>query len=577
MSWILGFSGASLSPTLRERLVALHPPALRVVKDATCYLAAGGLPETCCAGPLAQDAGAWAVVGLGIRLHDDHCTFLDTADWQALLSRQQPDVHALNGHFVAVRYQHGRLDCFTDPMGTRSLYFTEVGEERGLVFSTRLDWLARLRGDANIDFSVFGSHWLSFNQWSNRSLVEDIVRVGPGTHFTINAPGFSLSETPWLPDINESDRDGSRFTRVLSALTHPRSHNGREISLSLSGGMDSRLVLAMRSDVDLIRTHTFGPEDLPDATVARRMAHGEGVEHLALHTSIPDADTCLTMLYEHMAATQAISPASAVVGLSHFPALHAQGFTIIDGGMGEITRRKFLDRLLLFNRRALQKSNIAAMLPYLRFHGPDFFSAETKQVMEQGFLEEVASLWFSLPAPQTMGEENFLDLIRVRTVLPNFYGYEQSRLDGVIQNYMPFAQPALLRAVFLLPLTLRRKGRLVRQLIRSRQPSLTRYPLVKGGLTHPFGLPALPAAAWTKLRTRMGHGYTNPTRRDFLEKLKTFTLDAVHSQDVRTYAGYDAARLAHKVEGYYAGQTEYAATVDWWLAFEMWRRTLREG
>ena len=574
MSWILGFTGASLSPSLRERLVALHPPALRVAEEPSCYLAAGGLPETCHAGTLAQDAGAWAVAGLGIRLHEDHCTFLDTADWQARLTQQQPDVHALNGHFVAVRYQHGRLNGFTDPMGTRSLYFMDIEQESGWAFSTRLDWLARLLGEVAIDFSVFGSHWLSFNQWSSKSLVQGIERLGPGGQVSFTSNGLECTEKPWLPAIDEPDYEGSGFEQVLSALIHPYRNNGRTISISLSGGMDSRLVLAMRREK--VHTHTFGPDDLPDAHVARRMALGEGVQHLALHTPIPDVDTCLAMLHDHMAATQAISPASAVVGLSHFPTLHAKGFTLIDGGMGEITRRKFLDRLLLFNRKALLAGDIDVILPYLRFHGPDFFSPETKQAMEQGFHEEVATLWQAMPAPQSIGVENFLDLLRVRTVLPNFYGYEQNRLDSVIQNYMPFAQPALLRAVFQLPLSLRRKGRLVRRLIRTRQASLTRYPLVKGGLTHPFWLPALPAAAWTKLRTRLGHGYTNPTRRDFLETVKAFALDAVHSQEVRTYAGYDTPRLTEIVEGYYAGKTEHAATVDWWLAFEMWRRTLRE-
>ncbi|HMB89322.1 MAG TPA: asparagine synthase-related protein, partial [Rhodothermales bacterium] len=537
MSWILGFAGTSLSPSLRERLVALHPLAMRVAEEATYYLAAGGLPETCHAGALPKEAGTWAVVGLGIRLHDDHCTFLDTAAWQARLSRQPPDLDSLNGHFAAVRYQHGRLDCFTDPMGTRTLYFVQLDD--GVAFSTRLDWLARLRGEAAINFGVFGSHWLSFNQWSSESLVKGVQRLGPGGHATLTERGLDLTETPWLPDIDESDCDGSQFAQMLSVLVHPHCNNGRTVSLSLSGGMDSRLVLAMRREATPVRTHTFGPDALPDAHVARRIADGEGLQHQALHAPVPDADTCLSLLRHHMAATQAISPASAVVGLSHFPTLRAKGFIIIDGGMGEITRRKFLDRLLLFNRKALQAGDVDAILPYLRFHGPDFFSSETKRAMDQGFREEVASMWQAMPSPQTIGDENFLDLLRVRTVLPNFYGYEQNRLDGVIQNYMPFAQPALLRAVFQVPLSLRRKGRLVRQLIRTHHAALARYPLVKGGLTHPFWLPAFPAAVWTKLHTRMGHGYTNPTRRDFLETVKPFVLDAVHLQEVRAYAGYD--------------------------------------
>ena len=139
---------------------------------------------------------------------------------------------------------------------------------------------------------------------------------------------------------------------------------------------------------------------------------------------------------------------------------------------------------------------------------------------------------------------------------------------------MPFAQPSLLRALFQMPLSLRRNGRLFRRLIRSQRASLARYPLVKGGVAYPFQLPTAPAYLWTKLKTRLGQGYTDTVRLRFLETLKPFALDAVHSQAVRTYPAYDHARLARLVEEFYQGRSDLASEVDWWLAFEMWRRTL---
>ena len=195
-------------------------------------------------------------------------------------------------------------------------------------------------------------------------------------------------------------------------------------------------------------------------------------------------------------------------------------------------------------------------------------------MMEQGAQQQIAAAWEALPNPRTLGAENFLDVLGVRTRLPNFFGFEQNRLDGVIPNYMPFAQPSLLRALFQVPLALRRNGRLFRHLIRSQRASLAGYPLVKGGVSYPFRLPTAPAYAWTKLKTRLGQGYTDPLRLRFLETLKPFALDAVHAQAARTYPAYDHARLTRLVEAFYDGRTDLAVQVDWWLAFEMWRRVL---
>ncbi|MDH3193959.1 MAG: hypothetical protein OEM40_06545, partial [Acidimicrobiia bacterium] len=170
--------------------------------------------------------------------------------------------------------------------------------------------------------------------------------------------------------------------------------------------------------------------------------------------------------------------------------------------------------------------------------------------------------------------ENFLDLVGVRTRLPNFFGFEQNRLDGLIQNYMPLAQPSLLAAVFRLPLSLRRNGRLVRRIVRSRNPRLTHYPLVKGGVTYPYRLPTVPAFAWTALKSRAGRGYVDLRRLKFLNVVKPFVLDTIYSQDVLESSLYDVSRLRRRIECFFGGRTEFASEVDWWLAFEMWRQSL---
>ncbi len=574
MSWILGFNGTSLSPALREKLVALHDDPLRRGESRTHYVAMGGLPETCHVGVLPGDPeGAWVVVGLGIQRHDDHCSFLDADAWGALLNQPTPDLAGLDGHFVALRWRADRVEAFTDALGVRALYLTSLPD--GIAFSTRLDWLAALRGGVTIRFEAFGAHWLTFNQLSTTCLARDVRRLGPGGHALCTGQHLDVTEHPWTPEITEADCQGEAFARTLSALVHPWIPERRALTLGLSGGLDSRLLLAFRlQDTPIVQTHVFGPDDHPDVQLARRLAHQEGLRQNHFDEPIPDVDTCLALLRSQVAQTQAVSAASSVLGLRYYGDLHARRLVMIDGGLGEAARRQFMNRLLRQGRVALRSGDPADNLPYLRVPRAEVFNQETLATMERGAQQQIAALWQALPDPHAIGEENFLDLLGVQTRLPNFFGFEQNRLDGVIQNYMPFAQPSLLRALFQTPLSLRRNGRLFRRLIRSRRASLARYPLVKGGVTYPFRLPTAPAYVWTKLKTRLGHGFTDTTRLRFLETVKPFALDTVHSQATRAYAAYDHARLTRLVEGFYQGRSDLASEVDWWLAFEMWRRTL---
>ncbi len=157
MSWVFGFTGTSLSPALRERLVALHDAPLHRAESPTLYVRAGGLRETCFGGRLPEEPdGGWLVVGLGIERHEKHCTFLDAAAWQQRLAQPTPDFGGLDGHFVALRWRPGRVEAFTDVLGTRTLYLAEL--PGGTAFSTRLDWLAALCG-GEIDFEAFGTHY----------------------------------------------------------------------------------------------------------------------------------------------------------------------------------------------------------------------------------------------------------------------------------------------------------------------------------------------------------------------------------------------------------------------------------
>jgi hypothetical protein len=554
---------------MRQVLDAVHDEPLSVVVRDDLYVAVGGLPESCQHGATDDGAGGWAAVGLGIRALDSGCEFVKGAEWAQRLTAGEPEIDDLDGHFVAARWDPSGITLLVDVLGVRTLFYAEL--DSGLLFSTRLDWVARVTGGGDLDLESFGGHWLLFNQMSSRCLLRRVDRLGAGGRLRRTKDGHvTCRHRHWLPSIEIEDPEGEVFARDLAAFVRPRMETRRRVSLGLSGGLDSRVLLALAPSTET-GTHVFGPAGHPDVRIARRIARSEGYHQIHIDRATPSPDQCIDSLRQQVVHTQVVSPASSVLGLSHYGELHARGVLMIDGGFGELSRRQYMNRLLHHGREALLAKDVRSVVAHLGFDRAAVFDRDITRQMREGAIAQTDDLLTSLPRPEGVGLDNLVDLIGVRTRLPNFFGFEQNRLDGLIQSYMPFAQPSVLASIFRLPVPLRRNGTLVRRLVR-KTSNLTRYPLVKSGTTYPFWLSTVPAHLWTNLKRRAGLAYVDPRQASFLEAVRPFVMDTIQSANVRESALYDSVVLSSLVEGYYSGRTELASAVDWWLAFEVWRQ-----
>jgi len=573
MSWLFGFIGPHLSPESASRFQALHPEPRFAFHAPATYFAVGGLPETCWHGTFSNQRpnAGWAVTGIGLERSEQNCRLLNGADWQQILSAASPPLKKLDGHFVAVRWKSETVECFTDQLGLRTLFLTAL--DGGTVFSTRLDWMAKLRRQNEVDFAACGSSWLTFNQIGYEAFLKNIRRLGPNGVVSLSPASVQFHHAPWTPD---SVHDGQDFVEILEAFLNPLTSEG-VISLGLSGGLDSRTLLALLASQKRAKfsLHVFGIPDDPDARLSRAIASHENLVQDYFDDPIPEAPTCMRLLHDYASQTQFIEPASTMLKLRYGAQLYNRKKIILDGGFGEIARRQFLNRFLLKGKSALQSGNPKLIYPYLSVQRPPIFIPEVLQKMRQGVEEQITALWREMPSLQEIGGENFLDLLAIRTRLANVYGFEQSRLDGECLSFMPFAQPSLLHRLFQTPVAMRKNGRLFRQLIRRRFPRLAHYPLVKGGTTYPFGFSTVPAWAWTKLKTHLGQAFTDTSAVELLHNIAAEVQDLANSTSVKSYPAYDYRFILSMVEKFYRGQTELAAQVHWWLSFEIWRRAVK--
>ncbi|MEM6648239.1 MAG: hypothetical protein AAF730_18510 [Bacteroidota bacterium] len=565
MSWLIGWTGeAAAAPAL--------PRELHRHSEARWGVAQGGLRATCRWGHHPESGWAWGVVGLGMRLGDDGLHPLTDADWHALIPRAadalRDQLRRLNGHFVLVRWSAEEIQAFTDPLGTRTLYYAQHRQQ--LHLATRLDTLAHQVEATTLNLGALGAHWLTFNQLSYDALLEGVGRLGPGgmLRYDRATDRLSVDAARWMPD---ADAPAHPPMQVLDRLLRVHTPDERMLSLGLSGGLDSRLLLSVLSGRDAnYALHTFGDASDPDVLLSEQLAQAVDAPRQHLAYPDPSAEDVLAIIQRHVVQTCATIPATAALKLAAYAPLEAQHRVMIDGGFGEIGRRQFLNRL---RYRQQVRFSGQALLPAFTVHRADVFAPDVTRTLRQGAEAQLAEVFAQAQAAAVDGLANQLDLLSIWTRLPNFFGHEQARLDAEVVNYMPFAQPAFLSAILAAPVGRRRHGRLYKRAIRQRTPALADLPLAKSGTTYPFGASTVGAWGISKVKKRWGEHYTDLHRAIYLQRLEPMVRDLA-SEAMRVPL-YDAGKVERIVNGFYSGDASQAVPLDWWLAFELWRQAIQ--
>lgn len=233
-----------------------------------------------------------------------------------------------------------------------------------------------------------------------------------------------------------------------------------------------------------------------------------------------------------------------------------------------------MNRLLIRGAGAVNRGDINSILQHLTVHRADVFSYEINQRMVKGATNQLRRIWETMPSVKQYGMGNWLDLFAIRIRLPNFYGPEQTYLDGKVVNYMPYAQPMFLNSVFTVPVVLRENGVLLRALLNRNCRKLSKYPLAKDDILYPYGSTVLATWIWSQIKHLMGLEYSSNTRVLLLEGLSEYIQDMGNSTSVRTAGCYDYPAVKNLISQYYSGNKKLAGELDWWLTFEMWRQVV---
>ncbi|MCZ6595234.1 MAG: hypothetical protein O6943_10025 [Bacteroidetes bacterium] len=566
MSWIFGFVSKNSFDT--KCVSEFHPQSIASVSNSKYYIAIGGNNHTLFyekADPIIN----YFVCGLPIS--KSVTKFLDKNDWSRILNDKQDELKSLNGHFCGVLTKNGIITLFTDRLGLREFHIYETGN--GWYFSSRLDFILKLQG-FEIDFNEFGSRWRLINQLSNKSIVKNIHRLNCGAKAIISHNQLEFIENNWFPSKGETISKND-FNHKLEKLTLLGTYNNSKISLSLSGGMDSRVILSLllNSNYDNWDCHTFQTEDKMDINIAEKILRDFNIQHKLFSDNTHKNNNIIPELFNYIGSTYLTDSGFTSRKLMHYKSLLPNEI-IIDGGFGEIWRREFLTRLYHLGKNDLENKNYENISKYLINHRANIFSEECNSLMERGIVDQIEKLVTNLPSIKEIGLGNWLDLFSLKTRLVNYYAPEQARIDNFVTAYMPFVQFIIVKDLLNLPIEKRKNNRLFKSIIKLNYSKLSKYRLAKGNISYPFYFTPLMKRASLLIHSKISNNKEWGELDSFLYKMKEFTMDSLLSNSTKEYAPYDYGRIYKKVTSYYNGEKDNKQFVNWFLTFDIFRQIM---
>lgn len=395
----------------------------------------------------------------------------------SLLSDFAPDRYRpedFNGIFTVILKKDDRLYLLTDPMGGNRVY-----QNDGLSFWSS-SFLATATASVHLSPNKQAIYEYAFQEttYGEDTVFKEVSSLDSLKYFEFLADGPIGYDKKLTFDFQPSGASCEDLVQetvpMLRDLVRPIADVfGDKIRTALSGGYDSRLMLALLKDSgSRPHVYVYGPDNSPDVTVARTIAKGEDfpLEHINKATyPTPTAETYPDIIRDNFHALDGLPGESifdfgANMDTRRKRANH--GHMIFNGGGGEIFRNFFYLSDGCFTITDLINS---------------FYSRYTKTVCQQEFKEQNYrdGLHDKIKTALEVSSDK-LTRGQVEYAYPAFrLRYWTCRDNGNntrLGSYLtPFVSYQMIKKALTIPLTYKNHGRFQADLIKEISPELAAY------------------------------------------------------------------------------------------------------
>ncbi len=471
----------------------------------------------------------------------------------------------------------GDLVLVTEPNGQRPVFLWQSDQRLIAATEPKGVW-AVLEGRLELDADGLAQLWTLGHCLGPTTLLRGITCAEPGNayHFAGGRLGQRAWEPPAFSEARRADA-GALASGVnhalLDVLAAHRARTSR-VAVALSGGMDSRFVLAGAVRTwDQVESITFGEELSSDARLAEAVARRAGVPN---RRYFPAEDFLARWAGYAVWRTDGMLGCMHAHGMDAGIAQGAETRHILNGIGGDYLMGAFLRPAHVFS--AADPDRVARfVLATRRFHARPLEAILKPEILAR--------------APVPVGET-------VRTIAAR---YPYRRLGNVLLSYWlrhyspritvlglvleepwvdyiaPLVDPAFVQAVRDIPLEQRLLGRLYRRALAQLAPGLTTLPWERTGvpprwpaLAHAFGrygrrLGLLPRSIPTMNHARNFRGVLAHWVRGLLLSPRTLA-------DGYLLPDY----LREIVEEHTSGRSDRSSELSLAITNELWRRMFME-
>lgn len=476
-------------------LVATRDPdfAADAEREARAQWARHGLPA-----PHAVDLPGWRLLHVAPIEGGPDTLLIDGGDWVAVAGTPvfdglagraalaamlaadmgaAPDWQRAAGHFVAVVRRGGRTFLFGDCFGVFQLYHDD-GER---VFSTSL--LTMLGAMPRVSFDTQGLYEWAFGVVTigNDTIFSEVKMLGPERLVELTAQGTvsHALRKPLIPPAVETlpveeriARNRAQLMRVVEAQVRGF---GNRINCPLSGGMDSRLMLAaLRAAGCRPNVYVYGPPSASDVQVARAIGAAEGfdVEWIDKQAEPIAPDAFVEQVDRNFHELDGIPNFGNIfdngANARARDRRHAGGALAVSGGGGEVYRDYFM-----LPDRATSAMTLA------RCFNARFVAADATDLFDpRRYLARIAD---KIAHGLGSGDrDERLDRLTVEQAFARVRARALFRWEVNIESRhgpyaMTFLDPMLVGEAMTLPIALKQAGRFEGMMIHAIDPALARH------------------------------------------------------------------------------------------------------